>query len=141
LDASCMSRLLAAEARGRIERGFRRVFDIADDAVESFIVDPQGMPLRVGMSLLDYLLAKGEGREAYFAAARATVERPFETWLVLLRQADGSVVVRKRYIGLFEERALLVVAERSRDGWLIFNAHPRKTIDSQRVGHLVRGFK
>lgn len=47
-----------------------------------------------------------------------------------------SVDVRKRYVGLFEGRDLFVVAERSRDGWLVFNAFPKGGIDGQRRGWL-----
>jgi hypothetical protein len=123
-----------------VEESYRRVFDILPDAEEAVVADPEGMGVTFNLGALRYFLSKGDGREAFLPLARATVEDPYEIWLVPFRKADGRVVVRKRYIGLFEgDRDMLAVVERHQEGWGIWTAHPRDAIDTQRRGYLLFG--
>jgi hypothetical protein len=88
-----------------------------------------------------YVLSKRQGRERFVPRAKDVVEDPFEVWLTPFRKADGSVVMRKRYIGLYASGAggdeMLVVVERYREGYGVWNAYPRRNIDSQRSGYLL----
>jgi hypothetical protein len=93
------------------------------------------MGVRVNMGVLDYILSKGEGREAFLGYIRPTLEKPFEVWFV---EDAASGKIRKRYIAVFEKN-FLVVVDRYRDGWGIWDAYPisrASAADKQRKGWL-----
>ena len=95
----------------------------------------------MNLGLLQYPLGKKDGSEAFIPFIRPTVEDSYEIWLMPYRKENGRVVLRKRYIGLFEDeaRSQLVVVERYRDGWSVWNTYLAKGIDSQRRGYLLYG--
>ncbi len=133
--------LTPAAARKEIEAIYREIFGIAEDAAEATLRDPEGLEVMFNLGLLRYMLSKDNGREAFLPFVRPTVEDPYEIWLMPYRKRNGRVVLRKRYIGLFEEdaKSQLVVVERYREGWGAWSTYPAKNIDTQRRGYLLYG--
>lgn len=126
------------DARRTITDGFRSLFAIPETQEGAWISDYEGLDVRVNIGLLDYLLSKGEGREAFLKFIAPTLQDPYEVWLVETETPSG-VKLRKRYIGLFE-RNFLVVADRYREGWGVWDVYPisRATaVDKQREGTLI----
>lgn len=144
--AATMQELLAGgldenTARASIESEFRSVFGIPAEADGVWLPDYEGMEVRVNMGVLDYLLSKGEGREAYLRYLAATLQDPYEVWLVGEATQSGAEKLRKRYIGLFE-KSYLVVLDRYRDGWGVWDAFPvgrSSAADKRRTGELIFG--
>lgn len=130
----------AAEAD--ITARYRKFFSIPEGRDYALITDPEGQQVVFNQGLLRYLLTKdGQGREALLPVARAAVENPFEIWLVPMRLKSGKVVMRRRYIGLFEgdrkNRGHLVVVDRYNEGWGAWNSYVRSDIENQRKGYLL----
>lgn len=123
--------------RVRLETDFAKLFGV-ERGHSGHAIDPTGCEVEFGSKLLDYLLGKGEQRERFLPHAKATIEDPFEIWLVPFRRRDGSVILRKRYIGLFKgdsggkDRDLLVVVDEGG----AYNVYPKSGIDAQRKGYL-----
>jgi hypothetical protein len=120
---------------------FRRVFGTSDSAPEALIKDPQ--QYQVGFSegqLLAHVGKKADQRQRWFAHAKVTVEDPYEIWMVPHRRKDGSVVMRRRYIGVFDPatpspkaKTVLVVVEENG----AITSIPYSGIDRQRQGYLL----
>lgn len=122
--------------RARLDRDLERLFGV-ERGHSGRAADPTGADVEFGSGLLDYLLKKGEQRERFLPHAKATVEDPFEIWLVPFRRRDGTVIMRKRYIGLFKQeggkdRDMLVVVDEGG----AYNIYPKSGIDAQREGYL-----
>jgi hypothetical protein len=121
--------------RTRLEDDFAKLFGVPR-GYGGKAVDPLGAEVNFGHGLLDYITGKAEHRERWLPHAKDTVEDPYEIWLMPHRRRDGSVTIRKRYIGLFTDKSnkdMLVVVE---DGGA-FNVYPRSNIDGQRQGYLL----
>lgn len=75
-------------------------------------------------------------RERYARYLLPTLEKPYEIWLS--EYPDGY---RQRYIGLFEDKNLLIIARINQDGSIFYNAIPAKEryLDGQRKGSLLFG--
>lgn len=132
----------ADAARDDIQERFRKLMDLPDGKDDAIVTDPEGMRVTFNRGLLDYLVTKdGQGREALVPVAKAVIENPFEIWLTPMRLPSGKVVMRRRYIGLFEEdrkgRGRLVVVDRSSEGWAVWNSFIHRSIDGQRIGYLL----
>jgi hypothetical protein len=81
---------------------------------------------------------EADGRERYAHFIVPTLEDPFEVWNVLY--TDGGV--RRRYIGLFEGTAdLMVVVRENLDGSLFWNVMQAKSkkMNGHRLGYLAYG--
>lgn len=131
-------------SRAETDRLFRELFGIADGEESATIKDGQGEEVSVSMRFLDHMRgahkrdgAIDERRTQFTPLAKATIQAPFEVWMVPHRRADGSVVMRKRYIGLFSGRQDLVVVERGDDGYAAWTAMPSRNLDAQRQGYLL----
>lgn len=125
-------------ARAEIEQRFRTLFGL--EGRDSVVIpDVEGANVMVSMDMLAYALDKGQGREAFLPWVKATIEQPFEIWAVPYRRRDGSVQMRRRYIGVFRTKrtTIMVVADRIGQDWLIFNGYPHSGIDAQREGYLL----
>jgi len=118
--------------------------------------DPLGMEVtfreeNIDHVLKDLLRARAKGQKAkrkdkerasFFPAAKATVEQPYEVWLVPHRHGKdhpnaGNVVMRMRYIGIFEDGNTVVVVDRDGAGNAVVTHFPRRDIDSKREGYLL----
>lgn len=120
----------------KVLKHFRSTFGTSPSKQSVEIADPTGMQVSFHERLLDHLGPKTDGRERWFEHARETVKDPFEVWLVPHRRKDGSVVLRRRYIGLYQPdtkaKAVLVVVE----GNGAITTVPYSRIDRQRQGYL-----
>lgn len=128
-----------AGTRAQLDKDFGKLFGVPVGTAGK-AVDPTGVEVTFGTGLLDYITSKeGQRRQRWLPHAKDAVEDPYEVWLVPYRRRDGSVGMRKRYVGLFagsnesKSTDLLVVVE----GEGAFNVYPRTGIDSQRVGYLL----
>jgi hypothetical protein len=112
---------------------FRKLFGVPDGMSEGRIADPQGCQVAFHTDLLRYIMRK-PGRVPFLPHAKATVEDPFEVWMTPYRRTDGTVEMRKRYVGLFAggERTLVVVEQNG-----AFNIYDKRGIDGQRQGYLL----
>lgn len=124
----------------RVREAFAQLFQIGDKQ-EAEVGDPQGVQTTFNRRFLDHLLEKDPTRTSFVPLAKTTVERPFEIWMVPFRRKDGSVVMRKRYIGLYEgakpDAGHLVVVDRGDDGQAAWTAYPKDKLDSKREGYLL----
>lgn len=104
------------------------------------VTDPTGDQVTFNPRYLDHLY-KTEGLSRVRAVPRAkqTVEQPAEVWLVPYRRADGSVVMRKRYIGMFDgrEKNYCVVVERTDEGNVAWTTYMNSRTDAKREGYLL----
>jgi hypothetical protein len=124
---------------GKIERvkdRFREAFGTRANRPSTTVTDPTGVQVVFDERILPAHIARGSGRERYLLHAKYSVENPYEIWLVPYRRADGTVVMRQRYIGLFHvpgrREDVLIVTQH--DG--AFNVYPHDRIDTERVGYL-----
>jgi SPP1 gp7 family putative phage head morphogenesis protein len=124
------------ERAATIER-FRQLFGIPAGHDDASITDPHGEQVLFGTRFLEHVIANGH--EQYVPAAKATVEQPYEIWLVPFKLSDGTVVMRKRYIGLFagEHENVLLVVQRQGDGYAAWTTYARRLIDTKRQGYLL----
>lgn len=123
-----------------LAQAFRELFSIPHGQDSAPVSDPTGDQTDFNVGMLDYFGRKEGARASFTPVAKATVEDPAEIWMVPFRRRDGSVVMRKRYIGLFQEQSTggyLVVVERGDDGYAAWTAYPSRSIDSQRSGYLL----
>lgn len=132
-------------ARDAVLDQFATLFGVARGR-DAETADPQGVQVTFPQSMLDYLTKKEPKRVQFVPSAKATIEDPFEVWMVPFRLRDGRVVMRKRYIGLFDGPSgaeQLVVVNRTDEGHAAYNTYPSRSLDSQRQGYLLyaRGAK
>lgn len=125
------------QSDGSPKEVFRKVFGTSDSKSSTLISDKEGY--QVAFSEEQYLAhvgPKADNRQRWFPHAKDVVEDPFEVWLVPHRRKDGSVVLRRRYIGLFKQegaaKPVLVVVD---DNGAI-TSFPTNRIDRQREGYL-----
>lgn len=116
---------------------FREVFGTSEQTPSVDVTDPTGVQVPFDELNMPGHIARGVGRERYLAHAKDTVENPFEIWMVPHRLRDGSVVMRRRYIGVYgdansKDDVLVVVGP---DG--AFNTYKHDRIDSERQGYLL----
>lgn len=123
--------------RARIADQIRQTLGTTQERPVAVLTDPTGVQVSVNEYHLSQHLARKPGsRERWLPLVRETIERPFEIWLVPVRRPNGEVVLRQRYLGVYntaDGRDLLVVAE----GNSAFDVYPHERIDSERVGYLV----
>lgn len=119
-----------------VRERFRTLFGVPGPRDAGYVRDVTGVMVRVDDRLVRYVLRKPGYRERYLPHAKAAIEDPYEIWLVPHRRKDGSVALRKRYIGVFRgndsDGGMLVVVEDD----LAFNAYPRGN-DTAREGYLL----
>lgn len=104
------------------------------------VVDPTGEQITFSTSALLHMISQGGlSRASYSPRAKQAIEDPVEVWMQPSRRADGSVVMRKVYIGAFESRkqGLSVVVERTDTGHALWTAYPDDKLDDQRRGYLL----
>ncbi|HXS17291.1 MAG TPA: PBECR2 nuclease fold domain-containing protein, partial [Polyangiaceae bacterium] len=128
------SKAAAEDIRGR----FNELFG----GTEGIVKDPTGDQVHFTQRYLDHLLLKKESgdaaRASFVPLAKQTTEQPFEIWLLPHRDTNtGRVTMRKRYIGLFEDRDYVLIADRQPDGYMAWTSYPRSEIDSFRQGQLL----
>lgn len=112
------------------------------------VTDPTGTSVTFGPQFRDYLLSKAEtrrdpGRAGLIPRAKDAIEAPTEIWMVPMRRADGSVVMRKRYIKVYSDengtpgKGQLMIVERQDDGNAAYTTYARSDLDSKREGYLL----
>lgn len=92
----------------------------------------------IDYGMLSHMVAKtSDSRERYANFILPTLLQPYEVWLA--EHEDG--VFRHRYIGLFEDKNLLVIVRINKDGSLFYNLIQAraKSLDSKRFGTLLYG--
>lgn len=85
---------------------------------------------------------KDKERASSFPAAKATVEQLYGIWLEPHRHGKehpngGNVVMRMRYIGIFDNGNMVVLVDCDGAGNAVVTRFPRRDIDSKRVGYLL----
>lgn len=128
----------SAAKQRKLKAQFVELFGSEDAAVK----DPTGDETLFSGKYLDYLFSKGakgdQARASFVPVAKQTAEQPYEIWLMPVRNPKTGVVsMRKRYIGLFEERDFILVADKQPSGYMAWTSFPRSKIDSLREGQLV----
>lgn len=128
----------AGDAQATRER-FRREVGIPAGRESAPITDPQGMQIDFTERYLEHLLEREPQRASFVPYAIDTVRNPYEIWMVPHRRRDGSVVMRRRYVSLYDgsEGGFQIVVERTDDGYAAWTSYPRRDIDSRREGYLV----
>lgn len=106
------------------------------------VTDPDGMQVSFSTRALLHMWNAGEkDRASFVPRAKQTVEQPAEIWLVPHRLRDGRVVMRKRYIGMFEGRdqSVVVIVQRDDVGNAFWTAYPSagNAVDKKRQGYLL----
>ncbi|MEM7047068.1 MAG: phage minor head protein [Pseudomonadota bacterium] len=144
--ANMMATRRTLQEAGKSERGAsaqvlletRKALGVPPGKSEARIKDFEGVEVIVNDQSLDHILGKNDGREAYTKLAREAIENPLEVWLAPFRKRGGRVVIRKRYIGaVIPGKQVMVVVERTKEGFVLWTAHPRRESDSYRKGYLV----
>lgn len=143
-DPEVWPRERTPEERAANDRRFAELFGVDDATHTGVLTDPDGVQVYVNRRFLDHVRGehkRGEspdpGRIQLMPAVKAAVENPFEIWAIPFRRKDGSVVMRKRYIAIFESRDHLVVVDRQADGYVTWTTTPSSKINSQRKGYLL----
>lgn len=103
------------------------------------VADPTGDQVTFSTKMLLHVMSKEPTRADFVPRAKQAVEQPTEIWLVPHRLADGRVVMRKRYIGIFEGRdqSVVVVVQRTDSGHAAWTSYPTGRVDSKREGYLL----
>jgi len=107
------------------------VLGISEESPLRVVKTPVG-DVAIRHEWISHLVGKdNDARERFANFILPTLESPFEVWLS--EYQDGF---RHRYIGLFEDAGLLVIARLNRDGSLLWNMIRAKTayINGQRKG-------
>lgn len=103
------------------------------------VADPLGQQITFSTRGLMHAMAQGGVERASFVPrAKQAVEKPIEIWLQPSRRADGSVVMRTVYIGVFDGRkqGVVTVVERTDSGHAFWTLYPTDKIDDRRRGYL-----
>lgn len=118
---------------------FRRELGIQPGHEAGTVADPTSMQVTFNQRYLDHLLEKEPERVRFVPYAVDTVRQPYEIWLVPHRLRDGTVIMRQRYISLYEDRGggFQVVVDRDGDGNAVWTSYPRSNIDTKREGYLL----
>lgn len=124
--------------RERTDALFREAFRIPPGRDEAKVRDVNGELVTVSMKALEHARVSERARGEYTALVRSTLEDPYEVWMVPHRLPDGRVVMRKRYIGLFNDADELVVVTRGDDGYVSWETRKPGELDAQREGYLLR---
>lgn len=111
---------------------FRRVFGTRAGKPAAVIKDPTDY--QVSFSEDQLLEGQQRGSQRWFGHAKATVEDPYEVWLVPHRRKDGSVTMRRRYVGAFKGKQQVVVVVEDNGA---FRTIPTSRLDEQRSGYLL----
>lgn len=101
---------------------------------------PDGEEVTFHPRYLDHLIrTEGLSRVQSVPRAVQTVEQPAEIWLVPHRRKDGTVALRKRYIGMFDGREVnySVVVERTDEGNVAWTTYATDRLDAKRKGYLL----
>lgn len=123
--------------KARQRERFRQLFEIPSDRDFGTVRDPLGVEIIFSLRYLEHLLMNEPTRTSFITTAKATVESPYEIWMVPFRMRDGTVQMRLRYIGAFDDKGHVVVVDRQRDGSVMHTSYPRRSLDGQRRGYLL----
>ena len=132
-------------ARAEVRREFHQALGIPAGEHEVILADPTGDRAVFGDLLFDHF--KMDGRERHMGLIRPTFEQPYEVWLAEMKDdATGRVVLRKRYVGLYQEgdgkRPFVVVLDVQKgvwSGWTAMTSGNWNTIDKLRRGVMLFG--
>lgn len=131
--------------RARTDAAFMQLFGLESKDDTSVVSDPLGDGVEFNFRWLEHLRGdhkpSGEApdrkRTTNIPLAKQAIESPYEIWLVPFRRPDGSVVMRKRYIGLWSDREQLMVASKGDDGYIAWTTTAARNVDRQREGYLL----
>lgn len=120
--------------------GGRRWREMLGGRDSAEVADPTGEQITFSTRAMLHMAAQGGlTRVSYAPRAKQAIEDPIEIWMQPSRRADGSIVMRKVYVGAFEGRGqgLSVVVERTETGHALWTAYPDDKLDDQRKGYLL----
>lgn len=119
-------------------------FDDLFGGPEAVLRDPLGAEVAVGRFLLDHIADRPDGRLRFLPLIKPTVEQPAEIWVGFDELPNGRVVLRRRYVRLFDlgrERPILVVTQwvgRVLQAWTAMTRDVRSLdVPHVRGGHLI----
>ena len=129
-----------SEAISAIESEYKTAMGISPNEAFSILPSPDGSLWKADLTgLAHVMLKREESRERYVHYFRDVIENPFEVLLTEYK-AGNKTKYRKKHIGLYQadskRNGLVIVAEETKDGWVMWTVTQtkRKTIDRLRRG-------
>jgi SPP1 gp7 family putative phage head morphogenesis protein len=121
---------------------FRQALQAAWGGESATVQDPTGRGVVLSNVLLNHV--RPDGRERFLSLLPDVVRNPFEIWLAPMKNAaTGQVVMRRRYIKLYEgerrDNPVLLVADMQRGawvGWTMIETRDMRYVLQQRQGIL-----